>query len=397
MTLQRPSNHNKPSQQITLPLAWSRILTVLSTGRRRSTVATPAKDSFSKFSYTASIIPVLRLPLLNSFQITPLTNKLQPSLRGSLLFLTMATKTVNLECRMYENEFPEADDVVMVLVKEIQDMGGYVHLLEYNNCQGMIMLSELSRRRIRSVNKLLKVGRQEVAAVVRVDKEKGYIDLSKRRVAPEDISKIEEKWNKSRTVHSIVRHVAETVGVDAIDLYQRWGWPLYRKYGHAYDGFRVAVDEPDSVLEGLEISEREREELLRNITRRLTPQPIKLRADIEVTCYQFEGIDAVKAALKAGEASGTANCPIKIKLVAPPLYVVTTASLNKDTGIEALSEALDVVKKEIIKRKGKFVIKVEPRTVSEKDDKMLSNMMSELENANREVAGDDDNSDADGE
>lgn len=299
---------------------------------------------------------------------------------------------------MYENEFPEADDVVMVLVKEIQDMGGYVHLLEYNNCQGMIMLSELSRRRIRSVNKLLKVGRQEVAAVVRVDKEKGYIDLSKRRVAPEDISKIEEKWNKSRTVHSIVRHVAETVGVDMIDLYQRWGWPLYRKYPHAYDGFRMAVNDPDSVLEGLEISEREREELLRNVTRRLTPQPIKLRADIEVTCYHYEGIDAVKAALKAGENVGTDDCPIKIKLVAPPLYVVTTSSLQKKSGIDALSAALDVVKAEIAKRKGKFVLKVEPRTVSEKDDKMLSSMMTELENANREVDGDAaDSSDSDSE
>lgn len=309
----------------------------------------------------------------------------------------MTTKQVNLECRMYENEFPEADDVVMVLVKEIQDMGGYVHLLEYNNCQGMIMLSELSRRRIRSVNKLLKVGRQEVAAVVRVDKEKGYIDLSKRRVAPEDVSKIEEKWNKSRTVHSIVRHVAETVGVDMIDLYQRWGWPLYRKYGHAYDGFRMAVNDPESVLEGLDISGHEREELLRNVTRRLTPQPIKLRADIEVTCYQYEGIDAVKAALKAGEAAGTAECPIKIKLVAPPLYVVTTASLQKKTGIEALTNALDVVKEEILNRKGKFVLKVEPRTVSEKDDKMLSSVMTELENANREVAGDDDDSESDTE
>lgn len=297
---------------------------------------------------------------------------------------------MNLECRMYENEFPEADDVVMVLVKEIQDMGGYVHLLEYNNCQGMIMLSELSRRRIRSVNKLLKVGRQEVAAVVRVDKEKGYIDLSKRRVAPEDISKIDEKWNKSRTVHSIVRHVAETVGIDMIDLYQRWGWPLYRKYAHAYDGFRMAVNDPDTVLEGLEITDREREELLRNVTRRLTPQPIKLRADIEVTCYQYEGIDAVKAALSAGEAAGTEECPIKIKLVAPPLYVVTTASLQKKIGIDALKQALNVVKKEILERKGKFVLKVEPRTVSDKDDRMLSSMMSELENSNKEVAGDDD-------
>lgn len=302
-------------------------------------------------------------------------------------------KEVNLECRMYENEFPEPDDVVMVLVKEIQEMGGYVHLMEYNNCQGMIMLSELSRRRIRSVNKLLKVGRQEVAAVVRVDKEKGYIDLSKRRVAPEDVSVIEEKWNKSRTVHSIVRHVAETVGVDMIDLYTRWGWPLYRKYGHAYDGFRIAVKDPEGVLADLEITDVERTELLKNVNRRLTPQAIKLRADIEVTCYGFEGIDAVKAALNAGEKCGTDECGIKIKLVAPPLYVVTTASLQKDKGIAALNTALAAVEDEITKRKGEYTCKQPPRTVSDKDEKTLNSMMADLEAQNREVGGDSDSDD----
>jgi len=46
---------------------------------------------------------------------------------------------------------------------------------------GMILLSELSRRRIRSINKLIRVGKQEVCMVLRVDREKGYIDLSKRR------------------------------------------------------------------------------------------------------------------------------------------------------------------------------------------------------------------------
>ena len=35
------------------------------------------------------------------------------------------------------------------------------------------MLSELSRRRIRSIQKLIRVGRNEVVVVLRVDKEKG--------------------------------------------------------------------------------------------------------------------------------------------------------------------------------------------------------------------------------
>lgn len=52
-------------------------------------------------------------------------------------------------------------------------MGAYVALLEYDDIEGMILLSELSRRRIRSINKLVRVGRVEYVVVLRVDKEKG--------------------------------------------------------------------------------------------------------------------------------------------------------------------------------------------------------------------------------
>lgn len=78
-----------------------------------------------------------------------------------------------LSCRMYANKFPEVDDLVMVNVRQIAEMGAYVQLLEYDNIEGMILLSELSRRRIRSIQKLIRVGKNEVVVVLRVDKEKG--------------------------------------------------------------------------------------------------------------------------------------------------------------------------------------------------------------------------------
>lgn len=77
-------------------------------------------------------------------------------------------------------------------------MGAYVSLLEYAGAEGMILLSELSRRRIRSVNKLVKVGRAEPVVVLRVDRDKGYIDLSKRRVSPEEAAACEDKYNRVR-------------------------------------------------------------------------------------------------------------------------------------------------------------------------------------------------------
>lgn len=85
-----------------------------------------------------------------------------------------------LSCRFYKEKYPEVEDVVMVNVRSIAEMGAYVHLLEYNNIEGMILLSELSRRRIRSINKLIRVGKTEPVVVIRVDKEKGK-DLFKNK------------------------------------------------------------------------------------------------------------------------------------------------------------------------------------------------------------------------
>jgi predicted RNA-binding protein with RPS1 domain len=139
--------------------------------------------------------------------------------------------------RFYEKEFPDLEECVMVNVKHIAEMGAYVQLLEYNNIEGLILLSELSRRRIRSINKLIRVGKHEVVMVIRVDKEKGYIDLSKRRVSAEDVAKTEERFNKAKAVHSTLRHISNRKLVPMAALYRRIAWPLYKKYGHAYGAF----------------------------------------------------------------------------------------------------------------------------------------------------------------
>ncbi|VDK58051.1 unnamed protein product [Gongylonema pulchrum] len=106
-----------------------------------------------------------------------------------------------LSCRFYANQFPDVEDTVMVNVRQIAEMGAYVSLLEYNNKEGMILLSELSRRRIRSVNKLIRVGRSECVVVIRVDKDKGYIDLSKRRVYSKDLIQCEDRFAKAKAVN----------------------------------------------------------------------------------------------------------------------------------------------------------------------------------------------------
>lgn len=105
----------------------------------------------------------------------------------------------------------------------------------------------------------------------------GYIDLSKRRVSPEEAIKCEDKFTKSKTVspvglfltaalclttkltlsptltavqvYSILRHVAEVLEYSKDEqlesLYQRTAWVFDEKYKRpgygAYDVFKQAV------------------------------------------------------------------------------------------------------------------------------------------------------------
>ena len=297
--------------------------------------------------------------------------------------------------RFYEPRFPEIDSFVMVNVKQIAEMGAYVKLLEYDNIDGMILLSELSRRRIRSIQKLIRVGRNEVVVVLRVDKEKGYIDLSKRRVSPEDIVKCEERYNKGKMVHSIMRHVAEKTSTPIEELYADIGWPLNKKYGHAVDAFKLSITNPEVWDEVKFKSDAIKEELQSYIGKRLTPQPTKVRADVEVTCFGYDGIDAVKTALRCAEAKNTPDTQVKVKLVSPPLYVLTSQTLDKGNGITVLEEAIKEIERNIRAAGGMCVVKMAPKAVTENDDAELAALMEKRERENQEVSGDEDESESD--
>lgn len=312
----------------------------------------------------------------------------------------LAEDKKNLDCRFYEAKYPEIESLVMVNVRTIADMGAYVSLLEYNNIEGLILLSELSRRRIRSINKLIRVGRNEVAMVLRVDKDKGYIDLSKRRVSPEDVAACEDRFNKAKAVHGVLRHLAERRKYYLEDLYERIAWPLYGKYGHAYDAFKIALAEEsgggggdgaaaEDAFSSLDVPPDVVDELKLYIRRRLAPQPIKIRADVEVSCFTYEGIDAIREALFAGIAVGTENSPIKIRLIAPPIYVLSTMTLEKDAGIALLTKAIDVIHEKVGAKGGKMDVKMAPKAVSLKEETELQAMMERLEMENREVEGDE--------
>ncbi len=85
------------------------------------------------------------------------------------------------ECRMYPQEFPDIDSLVMGVISHVDKSNITVYLPEYNT-GGLVLTKELSGKRIRTIRQVAKLHEKKILRVIEVDTNKGYIDLSIKSV-----------------------------------------------------------------------------------------------------------------------------------------------------------------------------------------------------------------------
>ncbi|ELP85659.1 eukaryotic translation initiation factor 2 subunit alpha, putative [Entamoeba invadens IP1] len=268
-------------------------------------------------------------------------------------------------CRMHEKAFPSEDDLCLVTVVSSNGMGTYVALKEYDDIQGMIPMSEHSRRRF-TQTRIARVGKEEVATVIRVNSEGGFIDLSLKRTTPEAKSAFLTKYAKDKEAHLVIRLVAQKMNVSMEDLYKQFGWPLAKEHGSLHDAFKKSLTDPD-IFKPYNIDEKTLEALKGVIAHYFTIQPLKFRADIEVTCYAKAGVSAVKNALMKG-LTVAPESGLVIKLVSSPLYGMHLSMTDRQKGIEVMYEVIARIKEEIEKDGGFCTVKRDPCVVCKEEE-----------------------------
>ncbi len=272
----------------------------------------------------------------------------------------------------------------------MHENGAYVVLLEYENMEGLILSTEVTKKRVKLVNKFLKMGKKETMMVIRVDKDKRYIDLSKKKVLATDAIVSEKHFKKAKMVHNILKQVATKLECTLLELYEKFGWDLYDKYTHAFDAFRLIMNDPEQVFAHIDITDEQKKALIEAISRKMAPSAVKIRCDFELTCFTYEGIDAIREALLAAKkAVSDEQIPIAFKMIAPPLYKCECQTLEKVRGIQKLEEALEIIEKTIKEKKGTFKIVNKPQIIGAKDDKDIDDIKLDDEGSSPEEDNDE--------
>jgi translation initiation factor 2 subunit 1 len=198
-------------------------------------------------------------------------------------------------------EYPEPGDLVIATIETVTDYGAYARLDEYGK-RGLLHVSEISSSWIRNIRDFVRENQKMVLKVLRVDPEKGHVDLSLRRVTKrERIEKI-KSWKRERKADALLRGVAEKVGITVEQVYEKAGALLDERYG-LYEGFERLVKDGPEVLTKLGAPEDLANAFAQVADERIHVKMVKVRGTIEVRCMKPNGVKCIQDAFAAAKKS----------------------------------------------------------------------------------------------
>ncbi|KAL0237214.1 hypothetical protein PCE1_000611 [Barthelona sp. PCE] len=313
-------------------------------------------------------------------------------------------------CRFYSKELPEVDDLVKVRVKNLEEFSAVVELIEYANIEAYLTFSEVSSRRIRSLAKHIRVNKDYVCSVVRIDVEKQYIDVSRKRVRQEDSNLFEKKFQRAKATNSLMHTVSRNCGIPLTELYEKIVWPLNNRckvlneYAYELNLESISTYEilsflyvDSSELDALEdVPEGVKEDLLR-LSAKHYERKEKLQANFKVESNKSNAVVLIRESMLQAyhdinkELHDHLEIPqeqreilmdtesdhenvIDVRVIAPPVYSATLTVTDIELGLAMLNKFLARVT-EIMGENGNVEIEHQPTSQSINDIEAFTNRL----------------------
>lgn len=248
-------------------------------------------------------------------------------------------------------EWPEVGDLVMATIKTVTSYGAYATLDEYNK-RGLLHVSEISSSWIRNIRDFVREGQKVVLKVLRVNIEKGHIDLSLRRITKrERIEKI-KVWKQDRKAETLLRNVAEKLGLSSDEVYAKAGALIEEKYG-LYEGFEKAVKEGPEAFTEIGVPENFAKAFTAVAEERIQVKKVKVKGTLEIRCVKPNGVKIIKDAfLNAKKAEKTKDADARFYVIAAPKYSVEVLAENYKRAEEVLQKVSQSVVSNVVKAGG---------------------------------------------
>lgn len=233
--------------------------------------------------------------------------------------------------------FPEENELVFGEVTNIQHNSVFVELDTYGR-SGLIHISEISSGRIRNIRDYVNEGDRIICQVIQVDKEKGHIDLSLRRVTKLQKKNKRDERKQEQKAEKLLRDLGDEINENPKKAYQ--DIKQVTDYEYLHEAFNDVV-EHDKHLSDLGFPERYAEPLERIVRDKISRETVRVGGEIELETYASNGITIVRDALSEAESLDES---LTIRYLGAGKYKIVLEDYNYDDAEQTLEDALEAIR-----------------------------------------------------
>jgi len=191
--------------------------------------------------------------------------------------------------------YPERDELVLCTVTNVQFHSVFCKLDMFDK-SGMIHISEIAPGRIRNIKEHVQEGQKVVCKVLQINKERGHIDLSLRRVNSGQKRSFMNEIKQEQLAEKILEHIAKSKKLDPKAVYTKVKGPILAKYSGLFPAFEAtARDEEDLAKLGIEAGLAK--EITDAVKIRIKPPEVEIIGDFKLTSTAPNGVEIVRDAL----------------------------------------------------------------------------------------------------
>jgi len=240
--------------------------------------------------------------------------------------------------RRREN-LPRVGELVIGTVRKVFDYGAYLVLDEFNGREAYLPWSEVSSKWVRDVKDFVREGQKAVVKVIRVDRRRGHIDVSMKRVNSSEQRRKMLEFKRAQRAEKLIEMAARRIGKNLDDAYNEVGWLLEDRYGEIYAGLEEAAYRGEEAFREAGISEEWIQPLMEEIKKHIKVKRIRIRGILTLWSLKPDGVQRLKKVMleplkKVGAGRDTL---IRIYTLGAPRYRVEVTSTEYKKAEKALA------------------------------------------------------------
>ena len=234
-------------------------------------------------------------------------------------------------------DWPDEGDLVVCTVSNVKNFGAFVTLDEYEAKEGFIHIAEVSSGWIKYIRDYVREGQKVVTKVLKVDQEKGHIDLSLKAVNEHQRREKIQEWKNEQKAENLLAIVATRLGKTPEQCWEEFGYDLLDSFGTLYRAFEESLMEEKALAdEGFKggwvktFIEVARENIV--------PPHVMIDGYVEATDFCPDGAVHLREALTKAtmESDGVS---VKVQYVGAPRYRLVVRAPDYKTAEEEIEKA----------------------------------------------------------